>query len=159
MLSIDYGTLNAFAALLWAKIDGVWYGVDGYYYSGRTEQRNKTDDDYVQDMLSQFGTYGNEWTKLRVIVDPSAASFITAMKRAHIFHVVSADNAVNDGIRETAVAIQKGKIKINPSLEFVRREFEGYVWNDDETPVKENDHSLDSIRYFVKTMKVVPKDR
>lgn len=159
VLSIDYGTLNAFAALLWAKIDGVWYGVDGYYYSGRTEQRNKTDDDYVQDMLSQFGAYGNEWTKLRVIVDPSAASFITAMKRAHIFHVVSADNAVNDGIRETAVAIQKGKIKINPSLDFIKREFEGYVWNDYEEPVKENDHAMDSMRYFVKTMKIVPKDR
>lgn len=159
VLSIDYGTLNAFAALLWAKIEGVWYCTDGYYYSGRAEQRNKTDDDYVNDMVAQFGQFGNDFNKLRTIIDPSAASFITAMKRSRIFHAVSADNAVKDGIREVSVAIQRGKIKINPSLEFVRREFEGYVWNDDETPVKENDHAMDSIRYFCKTMKIVPKDR
>ena len=84
---------------------------------------------------------------------------ISAMKRTHIVHVVAADNAVADGIRETAVAIQKGKIKIAPWLDFVRREFEGYVWNDDETPVKENDHAMDSMRYMVKTMKLVPKGR
>ena len=147
------------AALLWAKIEGVWYCTDGYYYSGRTEQRNKTDDDYVNDMVAQFGQFGNDYNKLRTIIDPSAASFITAMKRSHIFHAVPADNAVKDGIREVSVAIQRGKIKINPSLDFIKREFGGYVWNDNEEPVKENDHSLDSIRYFVKTTKVVPKDR
>ena len=119
VLSIDYGTLNAFAALLWAKIKDVWYCTDGYYYSGRAEQRNKTDDDYVNDMVAQFGQFGNDFNKLRTIIDPSAASFITAMKRSHIFHAVSADNAVKDGIREVSVAIQRGKIKINPSLDFV----------------------------------------
>ena len=159
VLSIDYGTLNAFAALLWAKIKDVWYCTDGYYYSGRAEQKNKTDDDYVNDMVAQFGQFGNDYNKLRTIIDPSAASFITAMKRSHIFHAVSADNAVKDGIREVSVAIQRGKIKINPSLDFIKREFEGYVWNDNEEPVKENDHAMDSIRYFTKTMRIVPKDR
>lgn len=154
-LSVDYGTLNAFAALLWAKVGDVWYAADGYYYSGRTEQRNKTDNDYVNDMISQFGEYGNEWSRLKVIVDPSAASFITALRRTHIFSVLEADNAVKDGIRETAVAMQTGKIKISPKLTFWKREIEGYVWNDDEEPVKENDHAMDSMRYFVKTMKVI----
>ena len=35
-LSIDYGTMNAFAALLWEKHGAVWYAVKSYYYSGRS---------------------------------------------------------------------------------------------------------------------------
>ena len=34
-LSIDYGTQNAFAAILWEKHGDVWYGAREYYYSGR----------------------------------------------------------------------------------------------------------------------------
>ena len=49
-LSIDYGTLNAFAALLWGKYDDTWYCVDGYYYSGRNTGVQKTDEDYAKDI-------------------------------------------------------------------------------------------------------------
>jgi hypothetical protein len=35
VFSIDYGTMNAFAVILWSKIGDTWYGQRGYYYSGR----------------------------------------------------------------------------------------------------------------------------
>ena len=159
-LSIDYGTLNAFAALLWAKIDGVSYAVDGYYYSGRTEGATKTDEEYADEIDKRFGRFGNEWSKLRVIVDPSAASFIAELRRHKKYLVMQAKNAVLDGIRETASAMAQGKIKISPALTDWRREAEGYVWDDsssEDRPVKVEDHYMDSMRYYVATTYVVAK--
>lgn len=159
-LSIDYGTLNAFAALLWAKIGGVSYAVDGYYYSGRTEGATKTDEEYADEIDKRFGRFGNEWSKLRVIVDPSAASFIAELRRHKKYLVMQAKNAVLDGIRETASAMAQGKIKISPALTDWRREAEGYVWDNsygEDRPVKEEDHYMDSMRYYVATTYVVAK--
>ena len=159
-LSIDYGTLNAFAALLWAKIGGVSYAVDGYYYSGRTEGATKTDEEYADEIDKRFGRFGNEWSKLRVIVDPSAASFIAELRRHKKYMVMQAKNAVLDGIRETASAMAQGKIKISPALTDWRREAEGYVWDNssgEDRPVKVEDHYMDSMRYYVATTYLVAK--
>lgn len=158
VLSIDYGTLNAFATLLWGKYGEVWYAIDGYYYSGRDTGQQLTDEEYGQEIDKRFGEFSNEWNKLRVIVDPSAASFITLLKKKRCYRVIPADNAVIDGIRETATAIQTGKIKISPKLKEWRREAEGYVWDDnpvEDRPIKVNDHYMDSTRYFVKTLKLI----
>ena len=158
VLSIDYGTLNAFAALLWGKYGEVWYAIDGYYYSGRDTGQQLTDEEYGQEIDKRFGEFSNEWNKLRVIVDPSAASFITLLKKKRCYRVIPADNAVIDGIRETATAIQTGKIKVSPKLKEWQREAEGYVWDDnpvEDRPIKVNDHYMDSTRYFVKTLKLI----
>ena len=151
-LSIDYGTRNAFAALLWELHDGVWYATRGYYYSGRATGTNKTDDEYVKDLNDLLDDIGGT---IETIVDPSAASFITLMrKQDHKYRVIEADNAVADGIRETAVAMQRGLIKVSPSIKEWRDEAEGYVYDEtrgDDMPVKVDDHYMDSTRYFVKT--------
>lgn len=70
VLSIDYGTQNAFAALLFAKYDNVWYEIDEYYYSGRNSGVQKTDEEYAQDLDNWLSSYG--FTRLETIIDPSA---------------------------------------------------------------------------------------
>lgn len=161
ILSIDYGTLNAFACLLWGKYGNVWYAIDGYYYSGRDQQRLLTDDEYADRMDEQFGNiYATEWNRIKTIIDPSAASFTAALRRRKLYHVVPADNAVLDGIRETASAMQQGFIKINPAIKEWKQEVEGYVWDNDsaeDRPIKLNDHYMDCTRYFVHTMRIVKK--
>jgi len=167
-ISIDYGTQNAFAALLWRRYGAVWWAVSEYYYSGRDTGVQKTDEQYATDM--------DEWLKdvrpgetLRVIIDPSAASFIALLRQKmvrstkvqqHRYRVQKADNAVLDGIRETASAMQMGLTKISPSCVNWRHEMEGYVWDEsatDDRPVKERDHAADCHRYFVHTMRLVQK--
>lgn len=164
-VSIDYGTQNPFAALLWERHGDIWYAVKGYYYSGRATNRQKTDDEYGKDMDAfiegiQMRTVDGFQAKIRTIVDPSAASFIALLKKRPWCKVVPADNDVSNGIRETATAMHRGLIKVSPRIEDWRREVEGYVWDDkaDDKPVKENDHFMDSTRYFVKTMHLV-KDK
>ena len=155
VLSIDYGTMNAFAAGLWGLYGDVWYMVDEYYYSGRDEGIQKTDEEYAQDLDSFTEGIGTAVEKLRTIIDPSAASFIALLRKRGKYRVIPADNAVLDGIRETATAMKLGKIKISPLCENWKKEAQGYVWDDcegEDRPVKVADHLQDSVRYFVKTM-------
>ena len=159
VLSIDYGTQNAFAGVIWGLYGKVWYAVNEYYYSGRDTQVQKTDDEYAQDM-DEFtnGYIERPYEKMLTIVDPSAASFITALRKRGGYKVIKANNDVLDGIRDTATAMQTGKIKFSPDLKYWRKEVQGYVWSDNaasDTPVKVNDHELDSVRYFVETMGLV----
>lgn len=96
-ISIDYGTVNPTSFGLWALKDGVWYRAREYYFDSRREGQQKTDAEYVAD-LKKFAA-GE--TVEKVIVDPSAASFIEALRREG-FPVSKADNDVADGIRVTA---------------------------------------------------------
>lgn len=157
-VSVDYGTMNAFAALLWALDQaGIWHAIREFRYSGRDEGHLKTDDDYVRDLVALSSEVPGE---PQVIVDPSAASFIEALRRCREreFRVLPADNAVLDGIRDVAVCLQTGRVRISRSLEGTCREFSGYVWDDStessERPVKVEDHCMDSMRYFIKTKRI-----
>jgi hypothetical protein len=94
---------------------------------------------------------------LLTIVDPSAASFIAAMRRSRAgFRIRPADNDVADGIRDTAVCLQRGTVRLFDNLRETIREIEGYVWDakQPDKPTKVNDHMMDAMRYFVKTMRL-----
>lgn len=98
--------------------------------------------------------------KLKTIIDPSAASFITLLRKKNWYTVIPADNDVIDGIRETATAMSMDLIKVSPSIKEWKEEMEGYVWDatdGEDRPVKIADHFCDSTRYFVFTEKLVPK--
>lgn len=149
-ISVDYGTLNPFSAGLWSVTGNKAVRIQEYYYDGRNKKSQKTDEEYCNEIekLSE----GLMITK--VIVDPSAASFITALKRRG-FRVQQADNSVLDGIRRTAVYLKNGNIKIHRSCTDSIREFGLYRWDEKHTEdsvIKENDHAMDDIRYFCSTV-------
>lgn len=159
-LSIDYGTLNDLVALKCVRDEtGVWHIIDEYRYSGRKQGIQKTDDEYVQDLLMFVSDYDKE---VVTYVDPSAASFIAALRKNgnNKFRVRHADNDVENGLRETAICLQgtQGLVKINEKLKDLIDELAGYVWDEKvqgkEQPKKENDHGCDALRYFVKTAKL-----
>lgn len=154
-VSIDYGTLNPFSAGLWGLCGGVWYRIGEYYYDGREHGRQKTDDEYYIELDKLVGGRNIR----SIIIDPSAASFITLIRRKGKYAVMKADNAVLDGIRETATCLQTGKIKFNDCCENTFKEFSSYVWDTkhaeatgEDKPMKVHDHAMDDIRYFVKTV-------
>ena len=176
VVSIDYGTMNAFAAMLWSKRGGVWYGEREYYYSGRDPGIQKTDQEYadalrdwIADIWEEYqhmpltgGYLASERGRIKTIIDPSAASFIALLKKSEWSKVVKADNDVSNGIRDTAVCMQMGFVKILRSCANWIKEAGGYVWDDkseDERPVKVADHLMDSTRYFCKTMRIAAKNR
>lgn len=168
--SVDYGTMNAFACLQWNLYGTQWIATNGYYYSGRETGVQKTDNEYLQDLEKTFAEPIAELRqervrngiaeKYEVIIDPSAASFIALLQKTDWAKVRKADNDVLNGIRETATAMNTGKIAVFRGIKEWAQEAGGYVWDDksgEERPIKENDHYMDATRYLVKTKNLVKK--
>lgn len=153
-VSIDYGTQNPTAMLLWNKgTDGVWYCTREYYYSGREKGKQKTDSEYADDLKKWLD--GTRITA--VIVDPSAASFIAELRKRG-YKVLKAKNEVLDGIRLVGTKLNQEKIVFCDCCQNTIKEFGSYVWDakaaehGEDKPVKEHDHGADAVRYFVFTI-------
>ena len=72
-----------------------------------------------------------------------------------------AKNNVVDGIRQVSSALKRGEIKICNTCNDSIREFGLYRWENStnkDVPVKENDHAMDDIRYFVTTILLAQND-
>lgn len=156
IVSCDYGTANPSSFGLWGRAGETWYRLREYYYNSRKEGRQKTDAEYVADLKSLCGDVKPQ----KIIVDPSAASFITALCNAG-FTVEKADNDVLSGIRLTADMLKSGKIVICRGCEDTVREFSLYSWDEKspgrDVPLKVNDHAMDEIRYFAAAISKVHK--
>ncbi|MGN0452768.1 MAG: PBSX family phage terminase large subunit, partial [Ruminococcus sp.] len=150
-VSCDYGTVNPASFGLWGRLQGVWYRIDEYYYDSKVHGAQRTDEEHYEAMCRLVG----ERHVTKVTVDPSAASFMEVIRRHKRFEPVPAKNSVLDGIREVSSALKSGRVKICKNCEDSVREFSLYRWDEKEgveAPVKENDHAMDDIRYFVTTI-------
>lgn len=85
--------------------NGVWYRVDEYYFNSRTQGFQKTDEEHYDGLEKLIDGRKIEC----VIVDPSAASFIEVIRRHGKYTVVSAENNVINGIRQTSQALKDRK--------------------------------------------------
>ncbi len=150
-ISCDYGTMNPCSMGLWCLRDGVATRIAEYYYDGRAEKKQLTDEDYYLALEALAGDLPIRY----VIVDPSASSFITLIRKKGRFRVRKADNDVMNGIRLTAGFMKSGKLKIHRSCKNALREFSLYRWDDksgSDKVIKEHDHAMDEIRYFSSTI-------
>lgn len=148
-IACDYGTTNP-CRFLDIYDDGERIYVDREYdWDSRKEYRQKTDQEYADDFMEFMGD-----SPATVIVDPSAASFIVALRQRGVY-VMEADNEVLDGIRKVGVLIQRREILVNERCSRLLDEMGTYLWDDkaalrgEEKPVKQQDHSEDALRYFV----------
>jgi len=151
VISCDYGTVNPSSFGLWGVSGGKWYRLREYYYSSKREGISRTDEEHYRALEELAGNL----TISRVIVDPSAASFIECIRRHRRFRVVKADNNVVTGIRRVSAALRQDRLMFNETCRDIIREFSLYCWNDksgSDVPVKENDHAMDDMRYFVSDM-------
>lgn len=147
-VSCDYGTVNPSSFGLWGESGGVWYRISEYYYDSRKEGRQRTDEEHYAALERLCAGRTIEL----VVCDPSAASFIECIRRHGRFPVAPAANDVLSGIRRVNDALSCGKLKIHSSCADAVREFSLYRWDKStvcDAPVKENDHAMDDIRYFV----------
>ena len=146
-ISVDYGTRNPFSAGLWQVSGGKAWRIREFYHSGRDTGRMLTDEDYCDALETLAGNLPVE----QVVVDPSAASFVAAIRRRGRFSVRKAKNDVLPGIRLVATLLKAGLLQFSPQCKDTIREFQLYRWEDageKDCVVKENDHAMDDIRYF-----------
>lgn len=152
VIACDYGTTNP-CVFLDIYDDGEHIRVHREYrWDSRKEHRQKTDAEYAEDFLEFMGN-----DACLALVDPSAASFIAAL-RAKGVYVREADNDVPDGIRRVSVLLGRREILIHERCAGLLDELGTYQWDEkaslrgEERPVKQNDHSADALRYFVNSL-------
>ncbi len=150
-VSVDYGTNNPTSMGLWHKEGSVATRVSEYYYDSKKTMHQLTDEEYYQALVNLVGD-----RKIRyVIVDPSAASFITTIRRHGKFIVRKADNRVLDGIRFCSTLLSTNRLRFHSSCKDIIREFGAYRWDNEaseDTVIKQNDHAMDDMRYFCQTI-------
>lgn len=158
-VSCDYGTQNATVFLLWQKErSGKWYCIREYYYSGRDEGCQKTDNAYADDLKEFLNGIKPE----KIVIDPSAASFIAVLKE-HGYKIRKARNDVLDGIRFTGTQLNIKNIYFLSCCKNTIKEFASYIWDakacerGEDKPVKQYDHAMDCVRYFCYTILYKPK--
>ena len=72
--------------------------------------------------------------------------------------ILEANNDVLNGIRRCSTLISKRRLLVNKACTGLLDEFGLYRWDDKaallgvEKPVKENDHAMDALRYFVNSL-------
>jgi len=167
-LAIDYGTTNPFAAqLMGVSAEPCLYVAREWHHAGRSG-RTMTDSEYVE-ALAQWLFSGADgfWVDdhgrgmpvplEKVIIDPSAASFRAAWQRRFQRWPENADNAVVDGIRDTASLLATGRLRFHESCRETLREMSGYSWDQkaqekgEDKPLKQDDHHTDATRYGVRS--------
>ncbi|MBR4555261.1 MAG: PBSX family phage terminase large subunit [Ruminococcus sp.] len=146
-VSCDYGTVNPSSFGLWGQSGDKWYRLREYYYDSRREGSQRTDEEHYAGLLQLCAGLEIE----QVICDPSAASFIECIRRHGKFKATAAKNDVLSGIRRVADALATEKIMICAGCTDCIREFGQYRWSEGgaDAPVKEHDHAMDDVRYFV----------
>ena len=159
-VSCDYGIQNATVFHLWQREKGTerWIALREWYYSGRQERRQLTVSELVDGLCSMLV----DIVPKRVIIDPSAAALKVELKRRG-FYTQDADNDVLNGIEDVCTMLKLDQIAFYKDCQQAIVEFGQYCWDSKaadlgiDAVVKENDHCMDSIRYFVRTKKLVKR--
>ena len=161
IVGVDYGTNNAFAAVLVGICTGKytqqkarWWVEKEYYWDHVQKGRQKTSAEFAQDLKTWIEPYSVK----SIYIDPSAANFRLDLQRLGL-HPVNADNDVSNGIIKVTSLMNDGQLFICSECSNLIREIESYVWHPkckekgEDEPLKKDDHAIDAMRYAVNTHK------
>lgn len=151
-IAVDVGTDHPQVyGEFWDDGDTIWLEKE-YWWDSRKEQRQKTNGDYADDMGKFMGR-----DSCQIIVPPEAASFQEELRRRG-FWVTDADNAVEEGIKQVAMAFARKKVRIHRrNCKNTIRDITAYSWDEkaskrgEEKPLKVKDDGADMVRYAIKT--------
>ena len=108
------------------KRQGKWTVYKEYYFDSRKAGKQKTDKEYAQDLIAFLdGKYPQ-----KILVDPSAASFIQEIRSLKKYRVGFAQNEVLDGIRLTSKALADGNLLIYKGCTKLIEQIQSYTWDE-----------------------------
>lgn len=151
-ITCDYGTTNP-TVYLDVYDDGEKVRVHREYrWDSREEHRQKTDEEYADDFMEFMGK-----DPCAAIVDPAAASFITALRQRGVY-VMEGNNDVLNGIRKCSTLLSHRDLLISTDCEGLLDELGTYRWDDKaalmgvDKPIKQQDHGPDALRYYINSL-------
>ena len=157
-VSIDYGTHNPTSMGLWGLYNRKWYRVADSYFDSVKQMRQRTDEEHYRELHNLITDNTGGKKPVAVIVDPSAASLIECIKRHGEYRVRQADNDVLSGIANVSTELNAGRLLFCDCCHEIFDEFMSYIWDQkaaergEDKPVKQYDHAMDDMRYFVQTV-------
>lgn len=138
---VDFGFRNPAAIAILKVKDGVYYLVDEWY------ETEKTNSEIMQAMKIFQEKYNiNEWYP-----DPAEPDRIEEMRRAG-FYVKDTNKDIKFGISKLQQLIRENRFFVFENCKNAIDEFNFYHYNEDnkkDEPVKEMDHLMDAIRYAI----------
>lgn len=152
-LSIDYGTMNPFAVgLMELQDSGRVRMLREGHYSGREKKITLDNEAYYQIIKDVAGDY----PITSIVIDPSAAAMKATIRKYGEYTCTDGNNDVLNGIQEVTKYLNLGMLQIHESCVETKKEFGTYAWDDkavgEDRVIKENDHHMDLIRYFIYTV-------
>lgn len=153
VVGIDYGTVNATAAVMVGVTPTIWPQIrveKEYYWDSVKQGRSKTDAELADDIKEFIGYHDVR----AVYVDPAAASLKLELRRMNI-PVIDALNDVLLGIRITSKFIHGKNLVIHKSCKILKEQLQSYIWDmkasskGEDKPTKKDDHIVDALRYSI----------
>jgi PBSX family phage terminase large subunit len=145
LAGVDFGFTNPCAVVHVVKdYDARYWVTNLFYKKGQTEEAIA---EYVANQ--KFS---------RVYADPEAPSAIEVMKKktVNLRDVVKNKDSIKNGINKVRELLKAHRLMIHESCFDLIQEFESYAYpnkkvdrNEEENPIKENDHALDALRYVL----------
>lgn len=152
---VDFGFTNPTAVIAIKKDNDSTYWVIGEWY-----KRGMTD--------SQTAEYVGACGFNAVYPDPEspAAIFELRKKNVNVREVIKGKDSIKNGIDAVRELFKANKLKIHKDCTNLIYELETYSYpekkdmrNEDENPVKENDHAVDALRYVIMMNAGISTDR
>ena len=152
-LSIDYGTMNPFAVgLMELQNSGRVRMLREGHYSGR-EKGVTIDNEAYYKMIQEVA---GDFPITSIVIDPSAAAMKATIRKYGEFTCTDGNNDVLNGIQEVTKYLNLGMLQIHESCTETQKEFGAYAWDEkavgEDRVIKEYDHHMDLIRYFIYTV-------
>lgn len=140
---IDFGFTNPTAVLTIEKdFDNTYWVTREWYKRGKTDEQ-------IADVVSAF--HFDE-----VYPDPESPSAIAELEKRGVYckEVIKNKDSIKNGINRIRALFLQNKLFIHSSCQNLINELETYSYpehrqdrNEEENPIKENDHALDALRY------------
>lgn len=142
---VDFGFTNPAVVLpIKEDFDSTLYVLPEWY---KTQQTDRMIAEYVSSAGFDI-----------VYPDPESASGIAELKKlkVNVGEVIKNKDSIRNGINKLRDLFKQNKIKIHTSCQNLIWELETYAYpdkkelrNEDENPIKENDHAVDALRYAI----------
>ncbi len=141
----DFGFTNPCAIPdIWIDSSDCWWLKEEFYETGRTD--------------AQVAEYVSAKAFDVVYPDPEAPAAIAELRKrgVNVRDVIKGKDSIKNGIDAVRERLKANKLKIHSSCRNTIMEFETYCYpdkkddhNEEEKPIKENDHMMDALRYPV----------
>lgn len=143
ILGVDFGFTNPAAVLTIVKDDDArYYVTEEWYKRGQTDAQVA---DYVAALRGQ-----------EVYPDPASASGVEELRLrgVNVREVLKGADSIRNGINTVRELFKSNRLYIHKDCVNLIMELETYAYpdkkpdhNEEENPIKENDHALDALRY------------